>query len=139
MSKSFNKSLSKSLSKSLKFRAVVVLLTTPHGHRKAVVATLREELAARGFKVSVGSIYNWRHRVLCRGVAGLVRQLRGDKGRLRRRAALPLIADAATRVRRSGDIAREFRRLRPGVSRETFRRWVRTLQQHMDVIEIKGG
>jgi hypothetical protein len=121
----------------LKFRAVIVLITTPYGEREAVVAALRAELAVAGIGASVGSIYNWRQRVLYRGVAGLARGVRGDKGNLRQRAALPLIVEAATRVRRFGDLAREFRKLQPGISYETWRRWIRTLQRHVGVTEIR--
>ena len=120
----------------LKFRAVVVLLATPHGSKEALIATLRKKLASKGITASRSSIYDWRKRVLRRGFAGLLRKLRRDRGSLRAPEALPLIVDAAARVRRFGDIAREFRKLQPSMSRETWRRRIRNLQQRMAVIEM---
>lgn len=118
----------------LKFRAVLVLLESPYGSRAAAIASLKEKLRGKGIGASGSSIYNWRQRVLLLGFAGLHRQLRSDKGRLRTADALPLIVDAAARVKRYGDLAREFRKLEPRMSRESFRRWIRHLQQRMAVI-----
>jgi hypothetical protein len=134
MSPSEDEALRKNL---LKFRSVMVLLAAPHGSRKALVATLRKKLAGKGIKACKSSIYAWRLRVLRWGFAGLVRQARRDRGCMRKAGVLPLIVDAAARVRRTGDLAREFRKLPPSLtSYETFRRWVRSLQQRMAVIEM---
>jgi hypothetical protein len=122
----------------LKLRAVVFLLSVPHGAKSAAIAGVMSALAEKGVPASRGSLYRWRSLYLRSGFAGIIRKDRRDKGRPRKSMAevLPCIVDAATRVHRTGDIAREFRKIRPKASYEAFRRWVRTFQKQIGVLEI---
>lgn len=46
------------------------------------------------------------------------------------------IVEAATRVKRYGDLVREFRKLRPGISYRSFCVWVRKVQRQLRVVEM---
>jgi hypothetical protein len=109
----------------LRFRAVLLLLAAPRGSKVATARSLVIDLESKHLRASIRSLYHWRSRYLLSGVAGLDRQRRTDAGRPSPRTEpwLLRIAEAAARVRRHGDLSREFRRLNPPFSYETFREW----------------
>jgi hypothetical protein len=113
----------------LRLRAVLIFLAAPRGAKRQTAAALSRDLGRFGLKAGVRSIYRWRNRYLCDGFAGLARRRRSDYGCLHfDEETLVSIIDYAARVRRSGDLRREYGRLRPPISYETFRTWVRRLQ-----------
>lgn len=122
----------------LRLRAVLFLLGAVGGSKVTTARTLADELRARRSKASIRSLYRWRRSYLRFGFAGIARRRRDDAGCPRRLVlkAIPRIVDAATRVKRHGDLAREFRGLRTGVSSETFRLWVRRIQRQLRVVEL---
>jgi hypothetical protein len=122
----------------LKLRAVLILLAAAHGSKVAMARAMAAELRARRLKASPRSIYSWRRRYLVWGFAGIPRRRRNDAGCPRGfgQETFTRIVDAATRVRRHGDLAREFRKLRAGVSYGTFRVWVRRIRRQLKVVEM---
>jgi hypothetical protein len=122
----------------LKLRGVLILLSARHGSKVATARVLADELNAKRVKASPRSIYAWRNRYLRSGFAGIERRLRNDRDYPRGfgQETLTRIVEAATRVQRHGDMAREFRRYGFGISYETFRVWVRRIQRQLRVVEI---
>lgn len=114
----------------LKLRAVLILLAARRGAKTSTVTSLSRELKSYGAKASFRSLYHWRERYLRFGFAGIARRQRSDRNQPRGLSAdaLARIVDAATRIRRHGDVAREFRKADMGVSYETFRFWVSTFR-----------
>jgi hypothetical protein len=113
----------------LKFRAVLILMAAPRGAKRATAATLSDELKRYGMKAAISSLYNWRRRYLGDGFAGIARRRRSDRFRYHfSEDLLASIFEIAGR-RRVGNISREYSRLNPAVSYETFRMWVRRLQR----------
>jgi hypothetical protein len=88
--------------------------------------------------VSLRAIYTWRHAYLVYGFSGLVRRSRWDRGRTKsiRADELALIADALPRLRARGDIKREFRASGLGISYGSYKRWIRLIQNRLNVTEI---
>jgi hypothetical protein len=128
----------------LKLRAVLILLGARHGFKVATARSLAGELRAIGLKASPRSIYFWRRRYLVFGFAGIRWRRRDDTGCPRRlgQETFARIVDAATRVKRYGDLACEFRKLRLGISRETFRTWIWRIRRQLKVVEMpprRGG
>ncbi|MBZ5584245.1 MAG: hypothetical protein LAQ30_18930 [Acidobacteriia bacterium] len=125
----------------LKLRAVLILLAARHGSKLATVRTLVSELRAKELRASNRSLYFWRLRYLRAGFAGIARRRRNDRGcpHTFGEATLHRIVEAAIRVKRNGDVAREYRRLRLGISYEVFRLWVRKIQRQLRVIEMPAG
>jgi hypothetical protein len=126
----------------LKLRGVLILLAARRGFKMATARDLAIQLKARGLKASMRSLYFWRGRYLRSGFAGLVRRRRIDLGHPRCFGweTLVRIVDAATRVRRRGDLAREFRGLRgAGINSRTFGFWVRRVRRDSKIIEIPTG
>lgn len=121
----------------LRFRAVLVLLAAPHGSKGAATRTIVEELEGR-LTLSVRSLSRWKANYLRSGFAGIPRRRRNDHGRPHFNAAtLARIVDASRRVRRHGDIAREFRGGFVGLmTPETFRFWVRHAQRQRRVVTL---
>ena len=113
-----------------KLRAALILLGAARGTKLAAAAGCISEYKARGLKVSLRSIYHWRDRYLQSGFAGIARKGRSDRGYPRQRGEEFLVGviEAANRVRRHGDICREFRRLKPSISYEQFRMWIHRAQ-----------
>jgi len=72
----------------LKLRAVLVLISAPWGTKKKTIEDLSREFERRGAKFSARSLYGWRERYLCFGLAGLDRQRRSDFGIPRMRFSL---------------------------------------------------
>jgi len=122
----------------LRLRAVLFLLGAVGGSKVTTARTLADELRARRLKASIRSLYRWRNNYLRFGFAGIARRCRDDAGCPRRLGfeAIQRIVDAATRVKFHGDLTREFRGLRTGVSFETFRLWVRRIQRQLRVVEL---
>jgi hypothetical protein len=123
----------------LKLRAVLILLATQRGSKLEMAHTLTEKLRAKSLKASVRSLYFWRKNYLRSGFAGIARRRRSDRGRPGFGAeTLARIVDASTRVRRHGDLTREFRDggFQKSMSAETFRAWVRRIQRQLRVIEM---
>lgn len=126
----------------MKLRAVLILLGARRGSKVSAARNLTAALKTRGLKVSIRSVYHWRDRYLCFGFAGIARKRRNDSGYPRQLGEdLVGIVDAAARIRRQGDIRREFRRLKPTVCYETFRTWVRRVQAGLRITEVpeRGG
>jgi len=122
----------------LKLRSVLILLAAQHGSKTETARTLTTELTAKGLKASVRSIFRWRGRYLRSGFAGIARRRRSDRGRPQGFGGetLALIVDASTRVRRHGDLSREFRNFQGLMSLETFRTWVRRIQRQLRIVEM---
>ena len=122
----------------LKLRAVLILLAARHGSKMATARATATELRAKRLKASMRSIYRWQSRYLRFGFAGIVRQRRSDMDCPHRFGweILTGIVEAATRVRRYGDLVREFRKLRPGISYRSFCVWVRKTQRQLRVVEM---
>jgi hypothetical protein len=92
-------------------------------------------LRAKGLKASPRTLWNWRRRYLIYGFAGLVRQRRCDSGRPRTHGLLVRIAEAALRVRRYGDVRREYLAgFRNEISYEQLRAWLRWVQARVVVM-----
>ena len=127
----------------LKLRAVLILLATPWGAKKKTAAILSRELKARRLRSSWRSIYRWQHRYQLDGFAGIVRKRRSDRGSQRNfsEEILEAIVESAGRVRRFGDIRREYCRLKPPVCYETFRAWIHRIEPFFRVTEMaeRGG
>jgi len=119
---------------------VLILLAARQGSKLAVAAACVAELKSDAFKISVRSVYRWRDRYLRFGFAGLRRKARIDSGYPRRfgEAVMMAMVDAAVRLGPRGNVAREFRRLRPGVCYGSFRLWVRRLQAEFLVTKRRG-
>jgi hypothetical protein len=125
----------------LKLRAVLVFLAARHGSKLTTARALVSELQAQGLKASHRSLYFWRLRYLRSGFAGIARRRRNDRGcpHAFGETTLARIVDAAMRVKRYGDVAREHRSLRLGIGYEGFRLWVRKIQRQLRVIEMPAG
>ena len=117
---------------------MLILLAARHGFKVAMADTMAAELRAKGLKASPRSIYSWRRRYLVWGFAGIPRRRRNDADCPRGfgQELLNRIVDAATRVKRHGDLAREFRKLRAGVSYGTFCAWVQRTRRWTKVVEM---
>jgi hypothetical protein len=122
----------------LKLRAVLILLAARHGSKMATARATATELRAKRLKASMRSIYRWQSRYLRFGFAGIVRRKRSDMDCPHRFGweILTGIVEAATRVKRHGDLVREFRKLRPGISYRSFCVWVRKTQRQLRVVEM---
>jgi hypothetical protein len=122
----------------VKLRAVLIFRSASWGMRGATAAALVGALRGRGLKCSARSLYNWRDRYRVSGFAGIVRRRRSDYGSPKafREDVTARLVDAATRVRVRGDIAHEYRSLRPPVTYKCFWAWIRRLQARMRVVEI---
>ena len=125
----------------LKLRAVLIFSASRWGTKKGVAASLVHDMKRHGLRASVRSIYRWQLRHRCDGPDGIPRRRRCDRGSWRRFTAelRASTMEAARLVCRLGDIAREWRRLRPGVSYETFRVRVRRLQERFRCCELAKG
>ena len=114
------------LSSDAKLRACIRMATTPFGRKGHTVGQLASELGR-----SRSSLYGWQRRFRLAGMSGLSRN-RADKGipRSYSPAEFDTVIATAERIRRcpSLRISREWRSLKLPGSRETFRRWVRTIQ-----------
>ena len=112
-----------------KLRVVLILLGARRGAKVATARTCIAQFKRAGLQFSLRSAFRWRRQYLSFGFQGIARKRRSDHGRAHfGEDVLLSFIDAAARVRRQGDIAREFRRLKPTVSYETFRSWLRRLQ-----------
>jgi hypothetical protein len=122
----------------LKLRAVLILLAAPHGSKVATACATAAELRAKRLKASMRSIFRWQNSYLRFGFAGIVRRRRSDVDCPRRFGGETIVrlVDAATRVKRHGDLTREFRKLRAGICYGTFRAWVRRIRRQLKVIEM---
>jgi hypothetical protein len=114
-----------------RLRAVLLLLRAPHGSKAAVAEACVGELRSLGFRASTRALYFWRDRFLYAGFSGLQRRARRDRGIPRKlnEEVFQGIVAAAGRIRRVGDIRREYRRLQPPLSYEGFRWWLRRFRQ----------
>ncbi len=123
----------------LKLRLVLTLIAAPRGSKLATVrACVAECRATNRFKVCVRSVYGWRECYLRLGFAGIARKRRSDRGNPRNFGTdvLARLVDAASRVRRQGDVQREYRAFRSLMAYETFRGWIRRLRAKLRVIQI---
>jgi len=122
----------------LKLRAVMLLIDLPHGLKVARSAKLVGGLKSRGVKASLRSLYTWRRRYLKSGFAGIVRRRRRDRAQSHRFSEdlLLRVVDATTRVRKHGDIRREYRAFRKVMSYESFRVWVHRFQMRLHLVEM---
>jgi hypothetical protein len=122
----------------LRLRAVLILLAASRGSKAATARAMASELRAKYLKASPRSIYHWRSRYLRFGFGGIPRRRRADADCPRQFGAetLAQLVDAATRVKRYGDLAREFRKFRPGISRESFRVWIWKIRRQLRVVEM---
>jgi hypothetical protein len=125
----------------LRLRAVLILLSTPHGRKVATAGALLKELKRARLALSLRSLYRWRSRYLRFGFAGMLRRRRRDAGQPHgfSQETLARIVHAAVRVKRYGDLARSFRALRPGICAEAFRLWIRRIQRELRVRQIRQG
>ena len=125
--------------KLLKIRAVLMLQGTRHGEKATAARELVAALKAMGVTASVRTIYVWRSRYLRSGRAGIDKRLRSDSGRMRAggRDVFERLLDAVQKVRRHGDIAREFRRGSWPFGREMFRIWVHRIQRRVLVMPAR--
>lgn len=125
----------------LRLRAVLVMISTAHGGKGAAAANCTQALQDRGIPCSPRTLGRWCWLYKRRGFAGLSRQRRADAGRPRRISGdvfLSLV-NAAARLRRPGDLTREFRKLQPGtIPYRTFVFWVRRLQAELP-LEVRGA
>jgi hypothetical protein len=112
----------------LRLRAVVVLSSAPWGTRRETAARLMRDLRTHGLKAARRTLYHWQQRYRRGGFEALVRRRRSGCGRARNEGILASFIESAGRVRRFGDCSREYRRLEPPVSYETFRCWIRRIQ-----------
>lgn len=121
-----------------KLRGVLILLAAPRGTKATTARNVASELKAARGRGSTRALYHWRGRYLRSGFAGIARRRRNDRDCPRGFGyeTLVRIVDAATRVRKYGDLAREFRNLHAAISDETFRTWVRRIQKQLRVIEM---
>jgi hypothetical protein len=119
----------------LKLRAVMLLIDLPHGLKVAKSAKLVSGLKSRGVKASLRSLYTWRRQYLKSGFAGIVRRRRRDRARFSEDLLLRVV-DATTRVRKHGDIRREYRAFRKVMSYESFRVWVHRFQMRLHLVEM---
>jgi len=122
----------------LKLRAVLMLLAAGHGSKVSTARAMAAELRAKGLKASPRSVYFWRRRYLVWGFAGIPRRRRNDADCPRGfgQEVLARTVDAATRVERYGDLIREFRKLRAGISYASFRVWVQRIRRWTKVVEM---
>jgi hypothetical protein len=112
-----------------KLRAAILMATAEYGRKQAVALACVTQLRAEGHRASVRSIYRWRTLYTRSGFAGLTRRPRADRGRSKIPVHVLLqIVDAAARLRRRRNMAGEFRRVKPGISYASFRRWVLYIQ-----------
>jgi transposase len=112
---------------SRRWRIVNAAMAAPRGRRVQTVRSL-----AKRFHVAFRTVYSWRSKYLKAGLVGLLRMRRSDRGKPRKGGGLTLLAaaaEAALRIRRTGDLAREWRASSLPVSYETFRTWVHELQR----------
>lgn len=125
----------------LKLRAVLFLLAARHGSKLETTRRIVAEIKGRGLRISVRSVHRWRARYLCFGFAGIARRRRNDRDCPHAFSGdmIPRIVDAALRVRRRGDVSREFRKLHATFSYATFRFWVRRVQRGLRLVEIGQG
>lgn len=124
----------------LKLRGVLILRAAKWGSKVATTTTLTRELRANGLKVSQRSLFHWQRRYIAFGFYGLLRHRRSDwhHPRAKVQGKYAQIVDAAVRVHKYADLAREYRKLKPGVSLETFRMWVRRIQRELTVAKLPG-
>ena len=124
-----------------KLRAVLVLLGAQRGSKVATARACTAEFKAKGLRVSLRSVYHWRARYLRFGFAGIARKRRSDSGQPRQfgQETLITLIDSASRVRRYGDVRREFRRLRLRISYEQFRCWIRRFQGEFRIVRVDEG
>jgi hypothetical protein len=122
----------------LRLRAVLILLAASRGSKVATARAMAAELKAKCLKASPRSIYHWRDRYLRFGFAGILRRRRSDADCPRRFGAetIARLVDAATRVKRYGDLACEFRKLRLSICRESFRTWIWKIRRQLKVVEM---
>jgi hypothetical protein len=122
----------------LKMRAVLLLVDAPRGSKVVTADALAEELRVSHLMASKRSLYRWCRYYRRYGLIGLVRRRRNDRGRPQSFEAdmLASIVDAAKRVRRHGDLAREFRNFKGLLSYPTFLFWIRRIKRQCKVREI---
>jgi hypothetical protein len=124
----------------LKLRSVLILLAAHRGSKLEMARSLATELQAKSLKASVRSLYFWRGNYLRAGFAGIARRRRSDRSQPQCFSAeiLARIVDIATRVRRHGDLSREFRSggFRDYMCFESFRTWIRAVQRQLRVAEM---
>jgi hypothetical protein len=124
----------------MKLRGVLIVLSASHGSKVNTALAVAVEMTAKGVKTSLRSLYRWRAQYLRSGFSGIARRVRDDAGFPRSLAEedITYMVVAATWVRGYGDVMRAFRGLRTGICYETFRIWVRRIQQKLRVTEIPG-
>jgi hypothetical protein len=120
----------------LKMRAVLIFLQTLHGSKRQMACRLVGELRAKGVRAAARTLYRWRRQYLVSGIGGLTPRFRSDRGKPRNfdQGVLIRISDAALRIRKPGDIRREYQGFSDIMSCGSFRRWVRWIQAR--VVEI---
>jgi transposase len=116
-----------------RFRIVNSAMTAPRGKRVQAIRGL-----SKRFHCAFRTIYNWRSAYLKAGFAGLLRKHRSDRGKPRKAglSLLAAVAEAATRIQRSGDIAREWRASGLPVSFETWRTWLHEVQRRLRITVV---
>jgi hypothetical protein len=114
-----------SVGAELRFRVCLRLLTAPHGAKEQVARRLAAELG-RG----VRTLFRWQRQYKEFGSEGLDRRRRADKGssHLYGPNEISRVAQAAWRIRRRGDLTREWRAAGLPGSYSTFVSQVRAMQ-----------
>jgi hypothetical protein len=113
-----------------KLRAAVLLLAAPRNSKLKIAKGCVAEFRAKGLRISLRSLYRWRNRYLAFGFEGLRRKSRSDRGSFRfGHDVQEAVIAAAAQARYPGDIMAIYRRFAPSITYETFRSWVRRLQQ----------
>ena len=125
----------------LRLRAVLILIDAPRGSKLATARALAAELKANGRRPSLRSVQRWQERYLIYGFAGIARRSRSDRWDPSQLFGYPVnVIDCAARVLHSGDTRREYRRVKPSVCYETFRKWIRRVQAELRAPDVpKGG
>jgi hypothetical protein len=120
----------------MKLRAVLLLLSAPRGAKVATARNIVRDFKAQHWRASLRTLYRWRRRYLLAGFAGIARKGRSDRGlpSPRIEAWLQRIAETSIRVRRRGDLWREYRQLCPPFAYRTFRFWALRLAGGLPVI-----
>ena len=119
-------SISRASLGDIKLRAVIRLLTTPHGKKGTVARLLAAECAR-----STRTVYRWEQLYRKHGLSGLSHP-RSDRGvpQIYSAAEFEAVIEASVRLRRYplSNIHREWKALGLSGSYETFRWWIRRLQ-----------
>jgi hypothetical protein len=119
------RSLPRALRIGIKHRAVIRLRATPFGKKADVARRLGLECGR-----AVRTILRWQTQYRNFGLPGLSRS-RSDRGvsHIFSNSDLEILRQAAVRTRYRGGLAREWRELGLPGSYESFRCWIRRLQE----------